>query len=309
MDRRDHGKKILVVGAGISGLTYAAHAAAENQITVWEKSGDFGGAGRLLAQLPHWEDSAAYLDALYQTCIRQGVPFCWHQSADMDCLKNLLQSHTYDKIILATGAQLREPDFPIEEGARVCSIQEFIEQDLPLAPHTVILGNDFRALEFALLCAKKATSPTLENAFHTQWFPPFPSPNNNASPPSVTCVGPHRKPGAGMAKSVLWATLKEAKAAQLTTICEASVREVFCSEILIEHNGQTQSLPADLVILAHRWKASPLSEELSLWPEELQARVTVVGDAKAPARITQAVQTAVSAAVHLPGRSRKENAL
>ncbi len=297
---RDHGKKILVIGAGISGLVYAGAAAADNEVTVWEKSGYFGGAGRILFQLPNWHDGKAYLDALYQTCLRQGVTFRWHQDATPALLQTLLETHVYDKIVIATGAQLGTPDFPMEDGAKVCSMQEWMEKDWPLAPHTVILGNDFRALEFALFCAKKAGTAAPESAFYAEWFPPFPPPTVHHCVPSVTCIGPHRKPGAGMAKSVLWAVLKEARHSNLNLISEATVHHISPSEVLFQQGDNLQSIPADLVILAHNWRPSKLASQLPSLPAELQDRITVIGDAKAPARITQAVQTALAAAMDLP---------
>lgn len=302
---REHRKNILVIGAGISGLVYAGAAAVENHVTVWEQSGHFGGAARVLSRLPGWHDVQAYVDSLHQTCIRQNVTFRWRQTAAPDHLQSLLENGTYDKIIIASGAELRVPDFPVADGATVCTMQEFLEKDYPLAPHTVILGNDFRAFEFAMFCAEKSSTPAPEASFYGEWFPPFPPPQSAFEKPSVTCLGPHRKPGSGMAKSVLWAALKHAKYLGLNLVSEATVQRVSHSEIVFEQNGTLQSIPAGLVILAHGWNASPWAAEIAGWPAALQTRVEVIGDAKAPARITQAVQSAF-AAVLPPELSRKE---
>lgn len=303
---RDHGKNILVIGAGISGLVYAGAAAADNSVTVWEQSGHFGGAARFLFQLPNWHDGQSYLHALYQNCIRQGVAFHWYQTATPDLLRNLLERHAYDKIIVAAGAQLRVPDFPVEDGTKLCTIPEFMEKGWPLAPHTVILGNDFRAFEFALFCAEQASSPAPEATFYGKWFPPFPPPQRTFKIPSVTCLGPHRKPGAGMAKSVLWAAQKQAKHANLNLVSGATIHRVSRSGVLFEQGGTLQEIPVDLAILAHGWQPANLVSEVAGWPAELQSRMEIIGDARTPARITQAVQTAFAAAVLSPGTSKKE---
>ncbi len=299
---RDSGKKILVIGAGISGLAYASIAAISNDITILEQTGEYGGAGKLLSRLPHWEDTADYIDALYQDCLRRGVSFLWHQKATPTDLKNMLEATTYDKIIVASGAELAAPDFPIEEGAPVCSMKEFMDQQLPFGRHTVILGNDFRALEFALFCTEKIHSPSETQDFFAQWFPPFPIPESEETSPTITCLGSHRKPGGGMAKSVLWVALQEAKKQQLQTICEATIQKITSSAVIYQQDGETKTIPADLVILAQNWKSSSLATHLQHWPEELRQRVEIIGDAKAPGRITQAVRTAVNAAVDLPIR-------
>lgn len=297
------GKKILVVGAGVSGLAYASLAAAGNAVTVWERSGEFGGAARLLAQLPHWEDCGHYVTALYQRCLRLGVSFCWHQDAAAQDLERLLQEGVYDQIILATGAQLRDPEFPCDEQAPLCSMQEWMERQLPLPAHTVILGNDFRALEFALLLSNQARGNPAVREFFTQWFPPFPVPEPSPHSPSVTCLGRQRKPGAGMAKSVLWAALQEARQLNLHTVCNATVQRITNSEVIYEQDGETKSLPAQLVLLADGWKPSPLAAQIQQWDAPLQSRMTIIGDAKAPGKITQAVQAAYRAALHTERRA------
>ena len=214
----------------------------------------------------------------------------------------MLEATTYDKIIVASGAELAAPDFPIEEGAPVCSIKEFMDQQLPFGRHTVILGNDFRALEFALFCTEKIHSPSETQDFFAQWFPPFPIPESEETSPTITCLGSHRKPGGGMAKSVLWVALQEAKKQQLQTICEATIQKITSSSVIYQQDGEIKTIPADLVILAQNWKSSSLATHLQHWPEELRQRVEIIGDAKAPGRITQAVRTAVNAAVDLPIR-------
>lgn len=105
-----------------------------------------------------------------------------------------------------------------------------------------------------------------------------------------------------MAKSVVWAAIQEAKQQQLKMICDATVQKITPSAVIYQQDGETKTIPADLVILAQGWKSSSLATHLQHWPEELQRRVEIIGDAKAPGRITQAVRTATNAAVDLPIR-------
>ena len=86
-------------------MAYAALAARKNRVEVWEKSGRWGGTARLLAKLPHWQDVSGYADSLYSQCLRHGVAFSWYREASPSQLCDLLQSHTYDKVVIAAGAQ------------------------------------------------------------------------------------------------------------------------------------------------------------------------------------------------------------
>ena len=90
-----------------------------------------------------------------------------------------------------------------------------------------------------------------------------------------------------MAKSVLWVALQEAKKQQLQTICEATIQKITSSAVIYQQDGETKTIPADLVILAQNWKSSSLATHLQHWPEELRQRVEIIGDAKAPGRITK----------------------
>lgn len=268
----DNGKRILVVGAGISGLTYGALAARENNVTIVEQADRCGGASHLLSTLPAWANCAAYLEALYQECIRAQVTFQFGRSVTASELEHLLETKQYDKIVIAAGALSAEPSLPIAEKTTVHPLSAFAQSSQTPTGNVVIIGNDFRALEFALSCSEAQ---------------------------SVTCIGPLRKPGSGMAKSVLWVALQEAKKQNIRCISEATVTAVTIDGVHYTQNGTEALCPADTVIWAQGWKAAPLLQPAVFSPA-LLSHITWIGDAKAPGRIPEAVRTAVSAAQRNP---------
>jgi 2,4-dienoyl-CoA reductase-like NADH-dependent reductase (Old Yellow Enzyme family) len=104
------GERIAVVGAGPAGLTYASLVAEGNQVTVFEKDDSPGGAFRYAGKAPLFQEVKAsgrsferYIADLVADCTRKGVEF-WFDTNVME-QPRLLAS--YDRIVIATGAQYR----------------------------------------------------------------------------------------------------------------------------------------------------------------------------------------------------------
>lgn len=104
------GRRIAVVGAGPAGLSFAALASRKNGVTIFEKAAEPGGALRLAALAPIFQDVEAtpapirkFIAGLEATCRAQGVVFRY--SADVAARPGLLDG--FDEIILATGASYR----------------------------------------------------------------------------------------------------------------------------------------------------------------------------------------------------------
>ncbi len=267
---KDEKKNILVVGAGISGMAYAALAANENNVTIIEKSNTYGGAGKFLATLPAWTDCGDYVDALYEECLKAGVQFKFNCALAPQELENLLAAKQYDQLIIACGAELSQPKFPVTAD-NVHLMTDFYG-DKPLPEGSIaIVGNDFRALEFALRCAE--TQETI-------------------------CIGAQKKAGGGMAKSVQWVALGAAKKAGISMICEAEINAVTEDGIHYTVNGEEAIVTADHIILAHGWTASPALQREN-FSEAYQDSILWIGDGKTPGRITEAVRSAAEAAVQI----------
>jgi 2,4-dienoyl-CoA reductase-like NADH-dependent reductase (Old Yellow Enzyme family) len=108
--RATEGKRIAVIGAGPAGFSYAALAAARNNVTVFERESVPGGAFRLAGLAPMFQEVEAapqslqrFIAQLAASCERSGVSFRF--GADVLAKPELLAP--FDIIVVATGARYR----------------------------------------------------------------------------------------------------------------------------------------------------------------------------------------------------------
>ncbi|MBP2366811.1 oxidoreductase [Pseudonocardia parietis] len=102
------GRRIVVLGAGPAGLTYASLVAEDNDVTVIDTADRAGGAFRLTGLAPRFNDVTAaeptftaYVGELERTCRLGGVRFRYGSKATRDDL------HGADLVAVATGADYR----------------------------------------------------------------------------------------------------------------------------------------------------------------------------------------------------------
>ena len=103
-------ERIAVIGAGPAGLTYASLVAEGNEVTVFERAAQPGGAFRYAGKAPLFQgviannqSFARYIDQLHRACLVKKVRFVF--GADVARQPDLIKD--FDRIVIATGARYR----------------------------------------------------------------------------------------------------------------------------------------------------------------------------------------------------------
>ena len=104
---RRRGQRIAVIGAGPAGLTYAAEAAAANEVTVFERETDIGGAFRLAGLAPRFQGVEArpdtliaFIEGLASRCRELGATI----ELGTDPVRHPSRLGGFDHVVIATGA-------------------------------------------------------------------------------------------------------------------------------------------------------------------------------------------------------------
>ncbi len=104
------GERIAVVGAGPAGLSYAALMSPKNQVTVFDKNAEEGGAWRWAAEAPRFQEVKTNPSSFkhFARQLRRSAEFHGAQfkmSVDIQSQPDILQP--FDRIVFATGAKYR----------------------------------------------------------------------------------------------------------------------------------------------------------------------------------------------------------
>ena len=104
------GERIAVIGAGPAGLSYAAIVSTKNNVTIFDKNLQVGGAWLLAAKAPRFQEVKSnpasfenFCQQLQQTCKMQGVDF----QMGIHLQENDPRLSGFDRIVIATGASYR----------------------------------------------------------------------------------------------------------------------------------------------------------------------------------------------------------
>lgn len=104
------GQRIAVIGSGPAGLSYASLMAQSNKVTVFEKLDQIGGAFRVVADAPLFQNVEPradsfqdYIASLHAMCLERGVIF----EMQKDVLETPSLLIGFDHVVVASGARYR----------------------------------------------------------------------------------------------------------------------------------------------------------------------------------------------------------
>jgi len=218
-------KKVIIVGAGVSGLQAGAVAAEKgHDVTIYEQRDRVGGQMAIAANGPWGDDELMRLvDHLKAQCEKKGAKIVLNKAITPEELKEA----EADDIIIATGAT---PDVEAYEGSdkkNVVSALDVLSGKAKVGKNVVILGGKGAAISTALYLKDKDADC------------------------NVAIVGPQKKFGPDVNPSYIWRYLLKLKASNVNQVKKSKVKEIVDDGVVvINAEKEEQKLPADTVIIA-----------------------------------------------------------
>lgn len=291
--RAEKPERILVIGAGAAGMEFARVTALRGHtVTVWEKEETYGGQMRLACVPPARQDFARLSDYLYKACVRAGVTFCFNRQASVEELVRQRQEGRADRIVIATGAYPASPSIPAEKGMVTVQAWDVLAGRAETGREIVVVGGGAVGIETAILMGEEGTlTPEAlrflmlykaedENTLYNLL---------NKGSKRVTVVEMQDKAGKDIGKTTRWIMMDRLKKLGIKVYTGYTVTEIKKDRVIIEKDGEILELPADTVVLAAGSKPDHiLYEQL----KEEDSQVFVIGDAKSPGKVMDAIRSA-----------------
>lgn len=248
-------KRVGVVGAGPAGLQFAAVAAKKgHSVTVWEKNDVAGGALLMAAKVdPGAEELLRPVDYLEGECRRNGVRI----EMNSELSPETVSSMGLDVLAIGTGA--KTPSLPVlPPGAFLTPIDIMIKGAIP-GKRVAVIGGDGPGLGLAVHLLGKGDH-------------------------EITVIEASNRPGRDVSPFYMWQYMGLFRKRKVTLLKGYSVIGLR-QGVLTVSGRDVKDIEVETVVLCLRTAAT----DWDLTPGVLARKVLLIGDAKKPRRLLNAV--------------------
>ncbi len=291
-------EKVLIIGAGPAGMEFARVAANRgHEVTIWERKCHVGSQFELNSAPPGRHDFARFGRYLAHECERLGVNIVLGKQANADEIEIAVKNGSFDRVVVAAGAEPLAPKLRTEDGAHVVQAWDVLLKNVHVGKKVVIVGGGAVGVETAEMLAEMGT--LTPQALHFLMFHKAETPEElyrqmTKGSKDVAIVEMQRKIGSDIGVTTRWGMLSRLRTYGVDLRASSKVVSIKRDSVIIEkEDGSNESIPADTVILAIGSRPNnALYEDLLGRVEKLN----LVGDAIKPAFIIDAVRSAYDAA-------------
>lgn len=260
-------RKVLVVGGGIAGMVAARTAALRgHDVTLCEANDTLGGILRTEAALPFKQDMY-HLGVTYaHLCEKAGVDIRLNTPVDAA----FADEFGADACIVAVGSEAMTLPVPVSDDAVVRSIDELYLEGAPVGEEVVIVGGGLTGCECALLMASKGKKVHLVEMRDGL---------------AIDANIRHRP--------ILLAQIEEAG---VDVVLNACAQAVTADGVTVTQDGEERLISGDTVVCAIGQRSRTAAADAL---RDAAPFVRIIGDAKRPSNITNAVYEGFHAALDI----------
>lgn len=260
-------RKVLVVGGGIAGMVAARTAALRgHDVTLCEANDTLGGILRTEAALPFKQDMY-HLGVTYaHLCEKAGVDIRLNTPVDAA----FADEFGADACIVAVGSEAMTLPVPVSDDAVVRSIDELYLEGAPVGEEVVIVGGGLTGCECALLMAGKGKKVHLVEMRDGL---------------AIDANIRHRP--------ILLAQIEEAG---VDVALDACAQAVTADGVIVAQDGAERFIAGDTVVCAIGQRSRTAAADAL---RDAAPFVRIIGDARRPSNITNAVYEGFHAALDI----------
>lgn len=267
--RASEGKKILVIGGGVGGLEFARAAKLRgHNVIVVEKSDKLGGLLWLAGAPEFKRERMQRLIKWYEKQMKKlGVEVKLKTEATPELIKELKP----EVVVLATGSEPIVPQIPGVEYAVLAD--DVLSGKVEVGDNIVIIGGGMVGCELGIELAKKGKNVTIVEALDAI-VPNEPAINQMAINKLLVKYNVRIRTG-------------------------SPVIEIHKGEVeIVDRLGRRRSISADSVVIAVGRKPV-VPEELISEAKKIGKEVYIIGDAKVPRKVIDAIREGFSVAIDI----------
>jgi 2,4-dienoyl-CoA reductase (NADPH2) len=290
-------KNVFVAGGGPAGMEFAWVARQRgHKVTLFEKSDRLGGQVCLAAAVPGKGPFAAAIESLRGRMEKAGV----HIRLGFELTSQRVREERPDIVVVATGARAVKMDAPGCDQTHVVSAWDVLLGKVPeIGKNVVIVGGSGTGCEVAHFVAHMGIPEPDVIAFlilhNAEGFKRVRSlllkPGRK-----ITVIDMMGRVASNMGPSSRWPLMKKLRLLGVGIRPKTKLVEIAKDGVVVETDRGQESIPADTVIMAVGSRSvSDLAEEV----KRNGIEVLVLGDAKEPRKISDAIREGFNAALNI----------
>ena len=268
-------KRVMVIGAGPAGMEAARVAAQRgHRVTLYDKASKTGGAFNLAAVPPHKQELTRVTKYLTTQLTKAGVEL----RLQTEVTDAIVTEEKPDVAIVATGGKPTVPDIPGADGPRVTTYQEVLAGKVPTMPgRVVVIGGGMAGCETAEFMLQQGDHPLVGRT-------------------SVTVIEALDAVATDTSPEGRVVLLERIRRKGIEIMVRTKVKEFLEDGVVVERDGREETIRGvERIVLC--MGIGPV-DELSAALADKVAEVHLIGDAKQPRRLYEAIregrETAIS---------------
>lgn len=290
-------KKIVVAGGGPSGMQFAIVSAQRgHDVTLYESSDRLGGQVNLAKAVPGKTEFENIIADMTNRLAQQGVRI----RTNTPLTPAVVQQMDPDVLVVATGARPNRADAPGMNRPHVVNAWDVLADECcNIGKNVVVVGGNATGCETALYIAAMNLPDAETCAFlmyHEAESFDVLKDLLHRSGRTITVIDMLDRMATNVGPTSRWPLMKSLKLMGVKLLPKTTLLEIDEASVVVETEGTKRSIPANTVVLAMGVKAvNDLGEE----PRRSRPDVVVLGDAKSPRRINEAIREGFEAALRI----------